>query len=201
MNKERFMNMTDILNHGLGSQNKLSDLNKLVTARINAADYSHVHRLFEELLSIAGETDIKQMAQKEERLDGLCSDLSGIKIDLLKETELLRSLRFTNDCYIDELQKDIKEAEAYLNPEISGTVPNGSPWTEALKKRIRELMLTKSVGISFSEQIILAESNLRSLCERINDVLINLIPLLRGRISTEHSRLLIPEIRNMISGI
>ena len=86
MNKERFMNMTDILNHGLGSQNKLSDLNKLVTARINAADYSHVHRLFEELLSIAGETDIKQMAQKEERLDGLCSDLSGIKIDLLKET-------------------------------------------------------------------------------------------------------------------
>ncbi|MBP5608122.1 MAG: hypothetical protein J6X66_07630 [Lachnospiraceae bacterium] len=195
------MNITDVLNIGLGSQNRLADLNRLVTARINSADHSRVSGLFKELISIADETDIKQLAEKEERLDGLCSDLSVMRIDILKETVLLRSLRLTNDSYLEDLQEDIKTAEAYTDPALSGSFPKTSNLLETLNKRIAELKLTRSVGLSFSEQIKLTENNLTSLSDRITDMLVNLIPLLRGRISTEHSRILIREIQNMMTGL
>ena len=192
------MNITDVLNIGLGSQNRLADLNRLVTARINSADHSRVSGLFKELISIADETDIKQLAEKE---DGLCSDLSVMRIDILKETVLLRSLRLTNDSYLEDLQEDIKTAEAYTDPALSGSFPKTSNLLETLNKRIAELKLTRSVGLSFSEQIKLTENNLTSLSDRITDMLVNLIPLLRGRISTEHSRILIREIQNMMTGL
>ena len=198
MNEDRFAEMTDILSFGLGSQNRLADLNKLLTARIKEADYSNVHKLFDELLAIAGETDIKKMAQKEERLDGLNSDLAGIRIELLKEKELLQAMRWTNDAYSDQLGREIEEAENYLMAPAPEGVVDAITRRETLKKRVQELVTTKSVGYSFSEQIKLAEANLTSLSDRIWYVMMNLIPLLRGRLSVEHSRIMITEIQKVI---
>ncbi|MBO6207717.1 MAG: hypothetical protein J6O73_12365 [Lachnospiraceae bacterium] len=195
MNEDRFADMTSILSFGLGSQNRLADLNKLLTARIKEADYSDVHQKFEELLAIAQETDIKKMAQKEERLDGLNSDLAGIRIELLKEQKLLWAMRGTNDAYVFQLGQEIEEAENYLSQAPAEGIADVITRRETLKKRVQELVTTKSVGISFSEQIKLAEANLTSLSDRIWNVMMNLIPLLRGRLSMEYSRIMVEEIK------
>lgn len=195
MNEDRFADMTSILSFGLGNQNRLADLNKLLTARIKEADYSDVHQKFEELLAIAQETDIKKMAQKEERLDGLNSDLAGIRIELLKEQKLLWAMRGTNDAYVFQLGQEIEEAENYLSQAPAEGIADVITRRETLKKRVQELVTTKSVGISFSEQIKLAEANLTSLSDRIWNVMMNLIPLLRGRLSMEYSRIMVEEIR------
>ena len=195
MNEDRFADMTSILSFGLGNQNRLADLNKLLTARIKEADYSDVHQKFEELLAIAQETDIKKMAQKEERLDGLNNDLAGIRIELLKEQKLLWAMRGTNDAYVFQLGQEIEEAENYLSQAPAEGIADVITRRETLKKRVQELVTTKSVGISFSEQIKLAEANLTSLSDRIWNVMMNLIPLLRGRLSMEYSRIMVEEIK------
>ncbi|MCR5128812.1 MAG: toxic anion resistance protein [Lachnospiraceae bacterium] len=195
MNEDRFADMTSILSFGLGNQNRLADLNKLLTARIKAADYSDVHQKFEELLAIAQETDIKKMAQKEERLDGLNSDLAEMRIELLKEQKLLWAMRGTNDAYVFQLGQEIEEAENYLSQAPAEGIADVITRRETLKKRVQELVTTKSVGISFSEQIKLAEANLTSLSDRIWNVMMNLIPLLRGRLSMEYSRIMVEEIK------
>ena len=195
MKEDRFADMTSILSFGLGNQNRLADLNKLLTARIKESDYSDVHQKFEELLAIAQETDIKKMAQKEERLDGLNSDLAGIRIELLKEQKLLWAMRGTNDAYVFQLGQEIEEAENYLSQAPAEGIADVITRRETLKKRVQELVTTKSVGISFSEQIKLAEANLTSLSDRIWNVMMNLIPLLRGRLSMEYSRIMVEEIK------
>ena len=198
MSEDRFAEMTDILSYGLGSQNKLADINKLLTERIKQADYSNVYQLFDELLAIAQETDIKKMAQKEERLDGLNSDLAAIRIELLKEKELLQAMRWTNDAYSTQLEREIEEAANYLAEPAAEGIADVITRRETLRKRVQELATTKSVGISFSEQIKLAELNLTSLSDRIWNVMMNLIPLLRGRLSVEHSRIMVTEIQKVI---
>lgn len=198
MSEDRFAEMTDILSYGLGSQNKLADINKLLTERIKQADYSNVYKLFDELLAIAQETDIKKMAQKEERLDGLNSDLAAIRIELLKEKELLQAMRWTNDAYSARLESEIEEVANYLSEPASEGIADVITRRETLRKRVQELATTKSVGISFSEQIKLAELNLTSLSDRIWNVMMNLIPLLRGRLSVEHSRIMVTEIQKVI---
>ena len=195
MKEDRFADMTSILGFGLGTQNRLADLNKLLTARIKEADYGKIHQMFEELLAIAQETDIKKMAQKEERLDGLNSDLAGARIELLKEHELLWAMRNTNDAYVWQLGQEIEEAESYLAQPAQEGIADVITRRETLKKRVQELATTKSVGFSFSEQIKLAENNLTSLSDRIWNVMMNLIPLLRGRLSVEHSRIMVEEIK------
>ena len=198
MSEDRFAEMTDILSYGLGSQNKLADINKLLTERIKQADYSNVYKLFDELLAIAQETDIKKMAQKEERLDGLNSDLAAIRIELLKEKELLQAMRWTNDAYSARLESEIEEVANYLSEPAAEGIADVITRRETLRKRVQELATTKSVGISFSEQIKPAELNLTSLSDRIWNVMMNLIPLLRGRLSVEHSRIMVTEIQKVI---
>lgn len=198
MNAERFADMSAILHLGRTGQNKLADVNKVVTDRIQGEDYSKVNQLFEELLAIAGETDIKKMAQKEERLDGLSSDLAGQRIELLKELELLQAMRCTNDVYNEQLRRDIDEGEAFLHLPVQAGQTDIYTRQDAMQKRVQELMLTYNVGISFSEQIKLAEANITSLSDRIWNVLMNLIPLLRGRLSVEHSRIMVTEIRKVM---
>lgn len=200
MNEDRFADMTEILHLGLKQQDALAELNRVVTERIRTADYSRVHELFEELLAIAGEDDIKKMAQKEERLDGISDDLSGIRIGLLKEKELLAAMRDTNNAYIDALQQEIEAATAYMERPANREIPDVITRQDTLQKRVQELMTTHSVGVSFSAQIKLAEDNLASLSDRIWHVMVNLLPLLRGRISMEYSKVLVTEIQKMMQG-
>ena len=198
MNENRITDMADILHLGRQSQNNLTALNQVVTERLKEADYSRVYALFDELLTIAEETDMKKLAQKEERLDGMSSDLSVLRMELLKEQELLRALRDTNDHYTEVLQGEIDAGNAFVAGAAAPGMADVITMQETMKKRVQELVMTRSVGMSFSEQIKLAEANLTSLSDRIWNVLMHLIPLLRGRLSVEHSRIMVAEIQKVI---
>lgn len=198
MNENRITDMADILHLGRQSQNNLAALNQVVTERLKEADYSRVYALFDELLTIAEETDMKKLAQKEERLDGMSSDLSVLRMELLKEQELLRALRDTNDHYTEVLQGEIDAGNAFVAGAAAPGMTDVITMQETMKKRVQELVMTRSVGMSFSEQIKLAEANLTSLSDRIWNVLMHLIPLLRGRLSVEHSRIMVAEIQKVI---
>ncbi|MCR4585985.1 MAG: hypothetical protein K5686_09710 [Lachnospiraceae bacterium] len=193
-----FKNMTDILNLGHGTQSRLAELNGIVAERIRETDNAYVHRLFEELLELVAETDVSRMAAKEERLDALGRDLSAVCMELLKEAELMLAMRSANDSLLKRLREDIKKAEDHADTEECAAIPDAVSRADALRRRAAELRVTLNVGVGFSEQIRLHEKNLRSLAERIKDVALNLIPLLRGRISAEHSRILISEIKEMM---
>ena len=198
MNENRITDMADILHLGRQSQNNLAALNQVVTERLKEADYSRVYALFDELLTIAEETDMKKLAQKEERLDGMSSDLSVLRMELLKEQELLRALRDTNDHYTEVLQGEIDAGNAFVAGAAAPGMADVITMQDTMKKRVQELVMTRSVGMSFSEQIKLAEANLTSLSDRIWNVLMHLIPLLRGRLSVEHSRIMVAEIQKVI---
>ena len=198
MNTDKFSTPTDILNHGLGSQNRLAELNKLVTGRIKSMDHSKLHGMINELLAIAEEPDINKITDKEKRLDDLNSSFSDIRIDILKEAELLRALRMTNDAYISRLDEELKEAEEYLKKPVENERADSYTRYDTMQKRAQELTLTRSVGLSFSKQISLSADNLTSLSDRVWNVQMNLIPLLRGRISAETLKIMRDELDTLL---
>ena len=195
---KEFSTPTDILNHGLGSQNRLAELNKLVTERIKSMDHSKLHGMINELLAIAEEPDINKITDKEKRLDDLNSSFSDIRIDILKEAELLRALRMTNDAYISRLDEELKEAEEYLKKPVENERADSYTRYDTMQKRAQELTLTRSVGLSFSKQISLSADNLTSLSDRVWNVQMNLIPLLRGRISAETLKIMRDELDTLL---
>ena len=195
---KEFSTLTDILNHGLGSQNRLAELNKLVTGRIKSMDHSKLHGMINELLAIAEEPDINKITDKEKRLDDLNSSFSDIRIDILKEAELLRALRMTNDAYIAKLDEELKEAEEYLKKPVDKERADSYARYDTMQKRAQELTLTRSVGLSFSKQISLSADNLTSLSDRVWTVQMNLIPLLRGRISAETLKIMRDELDTLL---
>ncbi len=201
MNRDEYTSPVSVLRHGLDKQNRLASLNALLSERINNSDQSSIHRIFDELLSIAEDAGSPGLAEKEERLDTLSGKLSRSRIELLKEAELLDAMRMTNDSYISALEDDITKAQEYLKAGIADGNPDARVIYDTMEKRLQELSVTRSVGISFSEQIKYSRSNLLSLSERIRDVQMNLIPLLRGRMSAEASKVTCDALRTMIVNI
>lgn len=200
MNGDKYGSLTDILKLGLENQDKLADLNSLVTERVKSADYSRVHGMIAEMISIAEDTDVKDSAEREKRLNELCSEFTDIRIELLKEAEMLQALRATNDHYISLLEDDIREADTYLDEtNIDPSLPDAYSKHDMMQKRSQELSVTKNVAISFSEQIRLSAAPLVSLSERILSLQMNLIPLLRGRLTAEKSRYMAAELRKLIA--
>jgi uncharacterized protein YaaN involved in tellurite resistance len=201
MSRTGFNEITDILNLGALSQNRLAELNSLVTKRINDSDHSGIYRLFDELLAIAEEKDVKIMAAKEKQLDELESALSEKRIELLKDAKLLDSLILTNVGYIAFLEDDIAVAKEYLDSPIAEAVQDAYTLYDTMQKRYQELVLTKNVATAFSEQIRLSENTLLSLASRIAYIRANFIPLLRGRISAETARILAAELKKNINDL
>ena len=201
MSRTEFKEVIDILNLGALSQNRLAELNSLVTKRINDTDHTGIYRLFDELLAIAEVKDIKELAGKEKRLDELENAMSEERIELLKEAQLLDALIMTNNSYIELLDKDIAIAKKYLDSPISEELQDVYTLYDTMQKRSQELILTKNVAASFSEQIRLSENTLLSLASRISYIRANYIPLLRGRISADTARILAAELKKNINAL
>lgn len=198
MSADRFADMTSILNFGLGSQNRLADLNKLVAERVGRRDFGQVQELFDELLEISGETDEDELVQKERRLQELQSEFASVRIEMIKEVKLLQALRNTNDIYVANLEKEIREANDCLNGLKTAKLHDGKARADALHKRIQELHTTKAVGDSFSQQMKLTEDSLTAMSDRIWNVLMHIMPLLRGRLMVDNSRGMLAETRKLI---
>ncbi len=187
-----------ILNYGLSSQNKIADLNKTVSAIIRQKDYHDLLECFEEIFSIAENTDIAQLAEKEQRVEELRTDLVKYRMELLKESKLLQGLRETNNLYVRQLDEEIQDAEGWLQEKKLSKQPDGRHRTELLKKRLYELKTSRTVGESFSTQIRLSEENSIELADRIQNILAHILPLLRGRISAETDKMSFAQIRKLL---
>lgn len=198
MNKDKFADMVSILNCGLGTQNRLADLNKLVSERIGETDFGSVQNLFDELLAIVKETDDKNAAQTKSRLQELQSEFAHVRIEMLKEAKLQQALKLTNDIYVAKLEEEIREANEYLSELAKGKQQDARTRADVLKKRIQELHVTKTVGDSFSEQIKLTEDNLLAMSERIWNVLMQIMPLLRGRLIMESNSRVMAQTKKLI---
>ena len=116
---------------------------------------------------------------------------------ILKEAELFRALRMTNDAYISRLDEELSEAEEYLEKPADKDLADAYTGYDIMQKRAQELKLTRSVALSFSKQISLSADNLTSLSDRVWNVQMNLIPLLRGMISAETLKIMRDEL-NML---
>ncbi len=197
MKNNTFKDMTSVMIFGSESQNRLADLNKLVSEKIKNTDQSRLQVMLKDLLSIAADTDIKKMAEKEKFLDEMESDFAKMRIELLKEANLMQAFRNTNDTYLEQLMQEITQArEALKDPIKDGK--DAKALAETLNKRIQELSTTESVGESFSAQIKLAEDNYFAMPDRVWDVMMHIIPLLRGRMTVERSKAMTDTLRKLI---
>lgn len=197
MKNNTFKDMTSVMIFGSESQNRLADLNKLVSEEIKNTDQSRLQVMLKDLLSIAADTDLKKMAEKEKFLDGMESDFAKMRIELLKEANLMQAFRYTNDTYLEQLMQEITQArEALKDPIKDGK--DAKTLAETLNKRIQELSTTESVGESFSAQIKLAEDNYFAMADRVWDVMMHIIPLLRGRMTVERSKAMTDTLRKLI---
>ena len=198
MSADRFADMTSILNFGLGSQNRLADLNKLVAERVGHKEFGQVQELFKELLEVSGEVDDNKLAQKERQLQELQSEFAEIRIEMIKEAKLLQALRVTNEIYVARLDEEIREANDYLTDLKTANLHDKKARADVLHKRIQELHTTKAVGDSFSQQMKLTEDSLNAMSDRIWNVLMHIMPLLRGRCMVDNSRGMLAETRKLI---
>ena len=192
--------VTAILNYGLESQRCVADVNTVASDIIKHREYDEVLECFRELLSIAGNVDMQEVLKKERRLDELSAQFMKQRIELAKEGKVLQELRHTNEAYILRLDDEIKEAQEYLDGGMGKQKKNLDLMMlkGTLKKRIYELMTSRTVAESFTAQIKISEENCFSMSDKAWNATVTIIPLLRGRISMEGNRTVIERTQNII---
>lgn len=197
---ENWKDVSSILQYGLESQRSIADLNNVASEIIKKRNFDEVIDGIRELISVAGEKDDHSLAQKERRLDELQEKFERFRIELAMEGRLLRELRITNDAYVMKIDDEIKKAEEYRQKVLPTEGRNADVRArgDLLKKRIYELMTSKTVAESFSAQIKLSEENCISMADRIWNVVVTTLPLLRGRITMETSKTVITKARELL---
>ena len=194
----KFYDVTSILNFGLESQNRIAELNQMTTRIIRGSDYTEFLRCLEELSSIAAQGE-EDLIRKEERLDALQETMSKKRIEFLKEGQLLKELRKTNDIYAECLAEEIRYAEGWLKAgSTGGSEVDIRERLHAMDKRVVELRTTKTVADNFSAQISLSETNCIAMADRIWKVMVDIMPLLRGRISAKINRDSLSEAKKLL---
>ena len=193
-----FDDVTSVLQYGLESQNKIAKLNQLASARIRERNFDELTELMDELLFMAGDADIRSLADKERHIEEYRSRLSRERMELLKEARLQQALREVNDSYALQIGMEIQEAKNALEAPTLKNALDVHSKTNVLRKRIQELSLSKTVAESFSEQLRLTQEQYSAMAERTWSVLTQMIPLLRGRVSMDASKLTISEARRML---
>ena len=198
MNNVDFQDMTSIINFGLGLQNRLADLNAVAAGLIKVEEYDDLLKLLDKLFSMSSETEDFSLPEKEQYLDKIEADLEALRMVLLKEEKLLEALRYTNDAYLQELDENIQAAREFLKTSGKGKGADARTKADTLSKRVEELVLTRSVGESFSAQLKLGEDNDASMANRIWEVRMQLVPLLRGRINMEVGQKTVAQARKIL---
>lgn len=193
-----FNDVTSILNHGLASQQKIADLNRVASEIIRNREFNALLQMFDDLLFVAGELDDRSISEKENRIEQIRETFEQARIELLKEAKLLQALRGANDVYITQIDREIADArETEKHPSFAEAMDAHS-MANVLKKRIYELSTTKAVAVSFSKQLQLSEDGYVAMADRILSVLTQLIPLLRGQFTAETSKRTFAEVKKIL---
>ena len=197
---DKWKDVTSILQFGLESQKNIADLNKVTSEIIKKRDYDEVVGCVQELMNVAKEESRLPLVEKERRLDKLQEKFEKYRIELAMEGKLLRELRATNDAYASKIDAEIKEAEEYRKKVLPTEGRNGDvrARNDLLKKRLYELMTSRTVAQNFSAQIKLSEENCTTISARICNVAVTTLPLLRGRISMETGKTVIAKTQEML---
>lgn len=193
--------VSSILNHGLGVQQKIAELNKVASEIMKQRDFAEVFGFFDEILAMAADVDVHTTLQVERRLDEIRRRFLEIRIELLKEGNLLKELRNVNETYLAEIDAKIQEAETFAKTgfqEANIGKNAGNSLANTLKKRTQELRTTQAVARSFSPQLKLAEDNCFTIAERIWNVQMNLIPLVSSRIALDTGQKTVNETKMLI---
>ena len=183
-------NATAILNFGLETQKDIADLNDVASEIIKKRNYDDLMQAFRALLLLAEEEGDISLAEKEEHLEELQKKMIQMRIELVKEGKLLLELRNTNECYVNRISEEIEAGRERLKSDAD--------LNDVLEKRIRELMMSKTVAESFSAQLKYAMDNSNAMADRLWEALMTLLPLMRGRISLKTNQTMIEETQKTI---
>lgn len=198
MDDRRWLETADIINYGLASQKDMAALNSVATSVIRNRDYDRVLKCFDELLKVSAEAEAGKLAQKEQHIDRIKEEFLKSRIEILKEANLLKELRHTNEAYIGKIVAEIAEAQKYCDGHPYDPAKKADAQMELLKKRIYELTTSKIVAENFSAQLKLSEDNSFDMAEKIWNALVTIVPLLKGNISLETGRSVITGARKLI---
>ena len=170
-------NVTSTLKYGLDSQQLISELNRTANEVMKKTDFQPVMEIFGELLALTKKNN--ELDYSQNQVDALESELTSWQIELLKEKMLLLGFWELNESYLARIDGEIKNANvrARLDTyDIRGGL---------VQSRIYELETTKTVATSFSAQLKLYEDTLGNVANRVEEALVNVIPLLRSKLGQE----------------
>jgi len=173
-------NVTSTLKYGLDSQQLISELNRTANEVMKKTDFQPVMEIFGELLALTKKNN--ELDYSQNQVDALESELTSWQIELLKEKMLLLGFWELNESYLARIDGEIKNANvrARLDPyDIRGGL---------VQSRIYELETTKTVATSFSAQLKLYEDTLGNVANRVEEALVNVIPLLRSKLGQEERK-------------
>ncbi len=173
-------NVTSTLKYGLDSQQLISELNRTANEVMKKTDFQPVMEIFGELLALTKKNN--ELDYSQNQVDALESELTSWQIELLKEKMLLLGFWELNESYLARIDGEIKNANvrARLDTyDIRGGL---------VQSRIYELETTKTVATSFSAQLKLYEDTLGNVANRVEEALVNVIPLLRSKLGQEERK-------------
>ena len=143
MDDKNWRETADILNYGLNSQRDIADLNSVASSVIRNRDYTQVLKCFDELLNVSAEAETGELAQKQQHIDRIKEEFTRSRIEILKEANLLKELRHTNEAYIEKIGVEIAEAQKYCDEHPYDPAKNADPKMELLKKGIKREIAEK----------------------------------------------------------
>ena len=171
---------TSTLKYGLDSQQLISELNRIANDVMKKTDFRPVMEIFGELLDLTKKND--ELDYSQNRVDALESELTNWQIELLKEKMLLLGFWELNESYLVRLDEEIVKANERM--KLSTFDIRGG----LVQSRIYELETTKTVAASFSAQLKLYEDTLGNMASRVEEALVNVIPLLRSKLGQEERK-------------
>lgn len=193
---------TSIIEYGSEIQKKLSELSTRMLSQLHSQDMddivlaldttvSYLKAMEEENHKFSFSPKQKQQSMKEkflqaqQNVDAIKDTLQKHQIQLMKNSELLNQLHHMNTVFSNELQLHITAAEKKWND--CKAVSEFLSHIDHLEKRIQTLKLTQTVASQSAPLIRLVASNQITMAEKIQDTLLNTIPLWKNQMILELS--------------
>lgn len=180
-----------IINYGVNTQNKLSELSECAFDIIRKIEISSIGVLLSEILSFFKETkkdSFREQMELEQKIDDMSLQLKEKRIELLKDCELLEQFCVINDTYKQELIELIEYAKALEKQQGTKRSFDDRSRMSALQDRIKELETSLAVANAFNPQIRVVQESESQMAEKIQSTLVNVLTLWKRQSSIEQNR-------------
>ncbi len=193
-----FNNVSSIVSFGRQCQNRLADVNACVAKESLRENYGETAKILEELKSLACDSDKYISQDKESYFEGLRERITESHRAFLMQSKTYEQLAKLNDVYIKDLVMHIEHAKILASDKSRATLYAES----VLRKRIKELELTKTVAVNFTAQIELMAQNSLEMASKMQNTLMTLFPLLNSQVifakEGENDKVILKTIRKSV---